>query len=154
MKPFEFKQLGKHMTGQPTVIFFNRMSLFIVFFWFGLLKVLFISPAEGLVLHLHEELLGSLVAQQDFLLMLGLLECMIGVLWLFPKMTTLVFALFSIQMVTTFLPLIFLPKETWQNTFVLTLTGQYIIKNLVLVASAFTVICFERNLHLQTNFSN
>jgi uncharacterized membrane protein YkgB len=154
MKPFELKQLGKVMTGQPTVIFFNRMSLFIVFFWFGLLKVLFISPAEGLVLHLHEEILGSLIAQQDFLLMLGLLECMIGILWLFPKMTKLVFALFSIQMITTFMPLIFLPKETWQNTFVLTLTGQYIIKNLVLVASAFTVISFERNLQLRTNFSN
>jgi uncharacterized membrane protein YkgB len=39
-------------------------------------------------------------------------------------------------MITTFLPLIFLPGESWQAPFVPTLVGQYIIKNLVLVAAA------------------
>lgn len=60
-------------------------------------------------------------------------------MWLIPKLTKVAFIIFAIQMFTTFLPLLFLPKDTWQNTMVLTLTGQYIIKNVVLIASALTI---------------
>jgi uncharacterized membrane protein YkgB len=130
----------------PLVIKINRFSLFIVFFWFGILKVLSISPAETLVIRLHEVTLGHLISKESFLLLLGLVECFIGILWLFPKYTKLAFFLFTAQMFTTFLPMIFLPKETWQSTFVLTLTGQYIIKNLVLVASAISIYS-----HFKTN---
>lgn len=130
---------------QPLVIKINRLSLFLVFFWFGILKVLSISPAETLVTHLHELTLASLMPIESFLLSLGLLECTIGLLWLFPRVTNLAFMFFIIQMFTTFLPLIYLPRETWQNAFVLTLTGQYIVKNLVLIASAYTVLCYMRD---------
>lgn len=129
---------------QNPVILFNRVALFVVFFWFGILKVLALSPAEGLVTHLHAVTLGSWIPIQTFLLLLGLAECVIGVLWLFPKYTWLAFGLFSAQMAMTFLPLFFLPGETWQTGFALTLTGQYIVKNVVLVASALTVLSFER----------
>ena len=39
-------------------------------------------------------------------------------------------------MITTAGPLVLLPSETWQSFFVPTLEGQYIIKNLVIIAAA------------------
>lgn len=129
---------------QNPVILLNRITLFVVFFWFGILKVFSLSPAEALVTHLHSQTISSFVSIDIFLLTLGVFECLIGILWLFPKWTKLVFAMFSIQMFTTFLPLFYLPEDTWQNSFALTLTGQYIIKNLVLIASAFTILMFSK----------
>lgn len=123
----------------PTILWLNRISLFVVFFWFGFLKILHISPAEGLVTHLHQVTIGSVISIENFLILLGITECLIGVLWIIPKLTKWAFWLFMAQMATTFLPLLFLPSDTWQNTMVLTLTGQYIIKNVVLIASAVTI---------------
>ena len=121
------------------IIWWNRIALFIVFFWFGFLKIIRISPAEGLVSRLHETTISSYISVETFMILLGIIECAIGILWLIPKLTKVVFIIFAIQMFTTFLPLLFLPKDTWQNTMVLTLTGQYIIKNIVLIASALTI---------------
>jgi|GEM_PF-964088 len=123
----------------PKVIWLNRFSLFLLFFWFGMLKVISASPAEALVTHLHQLTIARFMPIQPFMIALGILECSIGLMWLFPKVTRYVLILFLIQMLTTFLPLIILPLETWQNMLVLTLSGQYIMKNVVLVASAFTI---------------
>jgi uncharacterized membrane protein YkgB len=121
------------------IIWWNRIALFVVFFWFGFLKIIHISPAEGLVTRLHETTISPFISIEKFLVLLGVIECAIGVLWLLPKLTKVAFWLFILQMFTTFLPLLFLPKDTWQNMMVLTLTGQYIIKNVVLIASALTI---------------
>lgn len=122
------------------IIWWNRVALFVVFFWFGFLKIIHISPAEGLVTNLHQATMASLMPIEHFLVFLGVVECVIGVLWLIPSLTKIAFGVFILQMFTTFLPLLFLPKDTWQNTLVLTLTGQYIIKNVVLIASALTIL--------------
>jgi len=122
------------------IIWWNRVALFVVFFWFGFLKIIHVSPAEGLVTNLHQATIASLMPIEHFLVFLGVVECVIGVLWLIPSLTKIAFGVFILQMFTTFLPLLFLPKDTWQNTLVLTLTGQYIIKNVVLIASALTIL--------------
>ena len=45
-----------------------------------------------------------------------------------------------VQMFTTFGPLVFLPSATWQRfLFVPTLEGQYIIKNVVLLALGYMI---------------
>lgn len=122
------------------IIWWNRVALFVVFFWFGFLKIIHISPAEGLVTNLHRATIASVMPIEYFLVFLGVIECIIGILWLIPSLTKVAFGVFILQMFTTFLPLLFLPKDTWQNTLVLTLTGQYIIKNVVLITSAFTIL--------------
>ena len=122
------------------IIWWNRVALFVVFFWFGFLKIIHISPAEGLVTNLYKANIASLMPIEHFLVFLGVVECVIGVLWLIPSLTKIAFGVFILQMFTTFLPLLFLPNDTWQNTLVLTLTGQYIIKNVVLIASALTIL--------------
>jgi len=44
---------------------------------------------------------------------------------------------------TTFLPVMFLVEDTWQSFFALTLTGQYIIKNVVLLSAAWFIYVFR-----------
>jgi uncharacterized membrane protein YkgB len=124
------------------IIWFNRIALAVCFIWFGFLKIVHVSPAEGLVTSLYEVTIVKFVPLQVFLVLLGYVECLIGLLWLIPAVTQWAFALFALQMITTFLPLFFLPEIVWQKMLVPTLTGQYIIKNMVFLASAATVLTF------------
>lgn len=112
-----------------------RIGLFIVFFWFGILKVIGASPASGVVSGLLHQTL-PFVEPTTFVFLFGVFECLIGVLFLIKGAERVVVPLLLIHMFTTFGPLIFLPEETWQRFLVPTLEGQYIIKNVVLVAAA------------------
>ena len=120
----------------------NRAMIAVVYIWFGFLKVLGTSPAEGLVTKLFNLTLEPIMGIQTFLLILGIGECAIGFVWLSPRLTKLAFGLMIVHMFTTFMPILFLPNETWQSFFTLTLTGQYIIKNVVLLSAAWFVYIF------------
>lgn len=113
----------------------SRIGLFIVFFWFGLLKVLGLSPASGVVERLFENTV-PFMSFGVFLVLFGVFECIIGILFLIKGLERLVIPLLLIHMITTFGPLVFLQSETWQSFLVPTLEGQYIIKNVVLIAAA------------------
>lgn len=118
---------------------FARFSLFVVFFWFGALKVVDESPANPLV----SELLGQTMPFMEFntfIFLFGLFEVVIGLSFLFPKFVRISIALLAFHMVTTFMPLILLPEIAWQRAFVPTLEGQYIIKNLVIIAAALGIV--------------
>ncbi|WP_296703656.1 hypothetical protein [Algoriphagus sp.] len=124
----------------------GRFSLFIIYFWFGILKVIGISPAETLVQNLFLETFGGLLDFKVFCLGFGLFECFIGVVWLFPKFTKYAFYLLIFHMVTTFLPVLILPDATWQTWFTPTLVGQYIIKNFALISlGMFILKTFEQS---------
>ena len=114
---------------------FTRLALFVVFFWFGALKVLGTSPANPLVESLLSQTMPS-VPFSWFIVGFGLFEMFIGILFLIPRLERIVISLFIFHMITTFLPLLLLPDITWQQAFTPTLEGQYIIKNIVLVALA------------------
>ncbi len=112
-----------------------RFGLFVVFFWFGILKVIELSPASGLVQRLFEQSV-PFISFHSFLIFFGLFECLIGILFLIRGLERLVIPLLFVHMITTFGPLFLLPEETWSGFLVPTLEGQYIIKNLVIIASA------------------
>jgi uncharacterized membrane protein YkgB len=112
-----------------------RFGLFVIFFWFGLLKVLELSPASGVVARLFEQTI-PFMSFDAFLILFGLFECLIGILFLFKGVERVVIPLLFIHMITTFGPLVFLTEETWSGFMVPTLEGQYIIKNLVIIATA------------------
>lgn len=116
-------------------IWLNRWALFIVYFWFGLLKFFRISPAEALVTKLFNITLSSWIAIDQFIPIFGLFECIVGLLWLLPGKTKVAFFLMLAHMFCTFLPMFLLVKDTWQESFVLTMSGQYIMKNVVLIAA-------------------
>jgi uncharacterized membrane protein YphA (DoxX/SURF4 family) len=115
-----------------------RISLAVIFIWFGLLKVLGHSPASGLVQNLFDVSV-PFFSFDIFYVAFAWFEILIGLLFLFPRFTRFVIPLLLIHMVTTFLPLFLLPDETWNGFMVLTLAGQYIVKNLVIVALALGV---------------
>ncbi|HEV7702053.1 MAG TPA: hypothetical protein VGO63_01240 [Candidatus Paceibacterota bacterium] len=122
---------------------FARAGLFVVFFWFGALKVVGLSPASGLVQALFERTV-PFMHFSTFFILFGLFECLIGILFLIRGLERVVIPLLFIHMVTTFMPLFILPSETWSGFLVPTLEGQYIIKNLVIIAVA---IGIAANLH-------
>lgn len=112
-----------------------RIAIFIVFFWFGLLKLIGLSPADTLALALVERTIGFTYFDTLFIV-LSLIECVIGILFLFPKMTRIVILLLIAHMALVCSPLILLPDLIWQAPFTPTLEGQYIIKNAVIIAVA------------------
>jgi uncharacterized membrane protein YkgB len=126
-----------------TAAWMNRAMIALVYIWFGLLKVVGTSPAEGLVTKLFHLTLEPYMGIHTFLVMLGIGECTIGFLWLFPRLTKLAFWVMIAHMCTTFLPVIFLPNETWQSFLTLTLTGQYIIKNVVLLSASWFIYILQ-----------
>jgi uncharacterized membrane protein YphA (DoxX/SURF4 family) len=112
-----------------------RIALFVVFFWFGILKILGLSPAGTLVHSLFDQTI-HFMSFDTFYLLFALFECLIGILFLIPDAMRFVLPLLLFHMGMTFLPLVFLPHITWQSFMVPTLEGQYIIKNLVIIACA------------------
>lgn len=122
-----------------------RFSLFLVFFWFGILKVLQLSPATPLAQQLVADTVGAQYFGALFMI-LALLECVIGILFLIPKATRVVIPLLLVHMVIVCSPLLFLPDQTWQSFLVPTLEGQYIIKNAVIIAVAIGIAASTRPL--------
>lgn len=114
---------------------FARFSFFIVFFWFGILKTFQISPAGPLVLDLLNNTFLRFISESTFMISFGLFEMLIGLLILTPRMERITFFLMLLHLITTAMPLWVLPEITWDSYLAPSLIGQYIIKNMVLLAS-------------------
>ncbi len=127
-----------------------RIGLFIIFFWFGLLKVMGLSPASALVQALFENTI-QFMSFPTFLILFGLFEMLIGVLFMIRGAERIVIPLLFIHMITTFMPLFLLEQETWSGFMVPTLEGQYIIKNLALIAAAVGIAAHVHPLQEKTN---
>ncbi len=121
-----------------TYIPLARFALFLVFFGFGFIKLTGMSPAGELAETLTIKTVGPELFEVLFKI-LAFVECVIGVLFLVPKAVRLVIPLLLLHMAVVCAPLILVPELTWQAFLVPTLEGQYIIKNIVIVALAFGV---------------
>lgn len=112
-----------------------RISLAIVFIWFGALKPFRLSPAD--------EIIERTVYWFDpdwFIPVLGIWEVLIGVCLLWRPLIRVAILLLFLQMPGTFLPLVVLPETCFiRIPWAPTLEGQYIIKNLVLISAALVV---------------
>lgn len=115
--------------------FFLRVSMGIIFIWFGALKFTGISPAN--------ELVAQTVywfPPEVFIPVLGFWEVAIGVCLLIRPLIRVAIFLLLLQMPGTMLPLVLLPQVCFtQFPFGLTMEGQYIIKNLVLISAAIVI---------------
>lgn len=116
--------------------FLLRISIGIIFIWFGGLKLFEgMSPAEELV-----KRTVYFFDPDVFFPILGVWEVLIGVGLLFRPLIRAALFLLFLQMPGTMLPLILLPDACFTSIpFGLTLEGQYIIKNLVLISAALVV---------------
>jgi len=113
-----------------------RAALFIVYFWFGILKLFGTSPANPLVGSLLEKTL-PFISFDTFIIGFAMYEMLIGIFFLVPGLERVAIAFLVPHLIMTALPLVLLPSLTWQGPFVPTLEGQYIVKNLTIVALAF-----------------
>ena len=123
-------------------ITFLRYSLGVIYIWFGILKPFGLSPAQELV----ENTVYWFDNPKTFVPILGWWEVVIGLtMCIKPLIRVSIFLLF-IQMPGTFLPLILLPEVCFNNfPFGLTLEGQYIVKNLIIISAALVVGSTVRN---------
>src|SRR3989344_35876 len=112
-----------------------RLAIFIVFFWFGFLKVLGLSPANPLVSNLLEKTL-SFISFDTFIILFGIYEMLIALSFLISGWERIAVFFLVPHMLATFLPLLLLPSMVWSVFLVPTLEGQYIIKNLLILALA------------------
>lgn len=124
---------------------FARVSMFLIYFWFGILKVLDTSPANPLVMQLQEKTLPFLSFSQ-FIWFFGIFEMLIGIMFFVPKLTKLTYVLFILHMGMTLMTFVFIPSMMWQSPFTPTLEGQYAIKNLALISLAsYLLLNYHKN---------
>ena len=117
-----------------------RYSLALIFIWFGLLKPLGMSPAEPLVLMTVDWM--PVLSAESWLAVIGWWEVAIGVLFLFRPTLRFAIGLLALQMAGTFMPLVVLPEVTFQEgrwPYGLTMEGQYIVKNLLIISAAMVI---------------
>ncbi len=113
-----------------------RYSLGVVFIWFGLLKVAAVSPVADLVANIV-----YWVSPNFFVPFLGVWEVAVGLGLLFGVALRLTLFLFWLQLSGTFLVLVLRPDIAFQggNPLLLTVEGEFVVKNIVLIASGIVV---------------
>lgn len=114
-----------------------RISIGIVFFWFGILKFYTdLSPATDLATRTIEVLTFGIISGRLALALLATLEVLIGaalISGIFLKATLL---LLLFQMIGTITPVFLFPSEAFTRIpYAPTLEGQYIIKNIIIISA-------------------
>lgn len=116
-----------------------RVSLAVIFFYFGFLKIVGLSPADDLALGFASKMGMGSYAMELFYVLAGV-ECVIGILILVPKLTRIAIAIMALHMILVSSPLLLYPEAVWVRPLVPNLEGQYIIKNAALVALALGLV--------------
>jgi uncharacterized membrane protein YkgB len=118
-----------------------RVTLGIVFVWFGILKFFpNVSPAQELATRTIAVLIGGLVSHWVVLPLLAVWECVIGLGLLIGRGLRGILLLLYVQMLGTLTPLVLFPSEVFAIIpYVPTLEGQYIIKNVVMISAGIVV---------------
>lgn len=132
------KQIASFM--QKWGVIALRVSIGIIFIWFGILKNIGMSPAEPLV----KATVGWLpfFDADGWVVVIGWWEVAIGVFFLFKQTLRIAIGLLAMQMVGTFMPLVILTGVTFQPggfPYAPTMEGQYIIKNLLIISAALVI---------------
>lgn len=111
------------------------ISIAIVYLWFGALKFFSgLSPAEQLAQKTISELTFNLIPPDIAILLLAIWEVAIGILLIANLFKRTVLFLALVHILLTFTPFIFFPDLVFTEApFGLTLLGQYIIKNLIIL---------------------
>jgi uncharacterized membrane protein YkgB len=114
-----------------------RISIGIIFLWFGVLKFFpGLSPAEGLAIDTIKLLTFDLVPQQLIIYGLASWETLIGLGLVFNLFMRETLLLLYLQMLGTLSPIFLFPDEVFtQFPYALTLEGQYIFKNMVVISA-------------------
>lgn len=112
-----------------------RLALGIVFTWFGALKVIGASPVGELV----DQTVWWLPSGTA-MVVLGVVEIAIGIGLIFRLVPRLVLLAFTLQLLGTFITFFVVPALMFEeNPLRLTVLGEFVVKNLVLLAAGLSV---------------
>jgi len=123
-----------------------RISIGIIYLWFGMLKFFpHLSPAEDLAKETIQILTFGFVSPHLSIILLATWETIIGLLLISGFFIRTAMPLVVTHMICTFTPLILLPHLSFTHSpYALTLVGQYIIKNIVIVSALIVIGSFQR----------
>lgn len=114
-----------------------RVTLGIVFVWFGLLKIFGQSPVADVVIKT-----AYFLPPDVALIGMGVLETLIGLGLLTGIAMRLTLFLFFVQMCGTFLTIVTRPDLLFEhgNPLLLSVNGEFLLKNLVLIAAGLAIV--------------
>lgn len=118
-----------------------RISLGIIFFWFGMLKFFEgLSPAEALATQTIDILTFGLIGPDTVRYGLATWEVLIGIGLMFRIYLRATLLLMFLQMLGTMSPIVLLPDQVFTYIpYGLTLEGQYIFKNLIVISAGLVI---------------
>lgn len=117
-----------------------RLALGSVFLWFGALKIFGSSPVASLIQQTY-----SFMPVHVFVLVLGVWEMLIGLGVIFKRALRCVLILLGVHLIGTFTSIWFKPSIFFVQgvPFCLTVDGEFVIKNLVLITAALVIAGYE-----------
>jgi uncharacterized membrane protein YphA (DoxX/SURF4 family) len=131
----------------PVPITLLRISIGIIYLWFGVLKFFpHLSPAEDLAKETIHILTFGLISPNLSIILLAVWETIVGVLLISGFLCRVAMPLVVAHMIFTFTPLILLPHLSFTHLpYALTLVGQYIVKNIVIVSALLVIKSHLKN---------
>ncbi|HJP91145.1 MAG TPA: hypothetical protein VJ875_04265 [Pyrinomonadaceae bacterium] len=117
-----------------------RLALGAVFLWFGALKIFGSSPVAALIRETY-----SFMPINVFVLVLGVWEMAIGIGIILKRALRCVLILMGLHLIGTFTAILFNPSVFFVRgvPFCLTTDGEFVMKNLVLIAAALVIAGYE-----------
>lgn len=117
-----------------------RISLAIVYIWFGILKVSGLSPVADLIKATYPSF-----PEPFFITFLGIWEIAVGIGLIYKLFLRVTLALLWLQMGGIFFGFILSPSLYFLqgNPFLLSINGEFVIKNLVLIAASIVIGGYE-----------
>jgi len=118
-----------------------RLSLGVVFLWFGVLKFFpGLSPAEDLAARTIARITFGALSPSAAVFILAVWESLIGIGLLLGWQLRATLFLLWVQMLGTVTPILFFPNEVFAAfPYAPTLEGQYIFKNIVLISAGLVI---------------
>jgi len=128
------------------VIKLMQISLGLIFLWYGMLKLFDgVSPAQELATATISILSLKLLSPEISIKIIAIWEIVVGIGFILGVWLRVVFTLFFVHMIGTFTPLFILTDVTFTQTpYILTMVGQYIMKNIVFVLAGLSIYYYEK----------
>lgn len=124
-----------------SVIVALRYSLAVIFIWFGVLKMLGYNPVFDLIYHSMAPMLAAGIGLQ----LLGLFEAFLGLMLFINRGRTLTHMLLVLHLLGTFSTFLFGWNIIFEPKFpILSLSGEFVVKNVVLLLAALGVLLYEK----------
>jgi len=113
-----------------------RWAVGVIFLYFGALKLFpGYSPAESLVMETIKVMTFDLVPGRTGVVFTGAIECGLGVLLLTGWLRRLTIYALGLQLLGILAPLVLLPTRLFDSPATPTIEGQYVLKDIILVAA-------------------